>query len=253
VGAVFFPFPDDCAVPAHDASPQIGFMPGADFLTAWDAFWTTIVAPRGATPLRAALMVADQALAANTLMGTTNVVIVTDGEPNCSGGDSDEDEPLSNLEPMVTTWSAMGVSTYVVGLPGADNANAVAILDGLAAAGGTSAHIPASDPMTLQVELAKIIGESVSTNFDSCRIGLPRVPPNLDDVNLLVVESGAEQSVARDLGTGGGWTITPDGTEIVLQGLFCDLAREGEYDKISVVFGCVDVPPLPPPVPMVPM
>ena len=38
-------------------------------------------------------------------------------------------------------------------------------------------------------------------------------------------------------------------TEIVLQGELCNQARLGTYDKISVVFGCVDLPPLKPPKP----
>jgi hypothetical protein len=55
--------------------------------------------------------------------------------------------------------------------------------------------------------------------------------------------------VARDLGASGGWTLTPDLSQIVLQGTFCDLAKMGAYDKISVAYGCVDFPPLPPPPP----
>jgi hypothetical protein len=63
------------------------------------------------------------------------------------------------------------------------------------------------------------------------------------------VACGTEQAVARDLGTGGGWTLRNNNTEIVLQGELCNQARIGTYDKISVVFGCVDLPPLPPPKP----
>ena len=95
-----------------------------------------------------------------------------------------------------------------------------------------------------------IISESVSTSFDTCTIGLPSRPPDLDDVHLTVVQAGVEKEVGRDLGTGGGWTIKPDGSEIVLQGLLCQLAKEGEYDKLGIVIGCIDLPPLPPPKPM---
>ena len=109
-------------------------------------------------------------------------------------------------------------------------------------------HIPASDPMALETGLATIIGESVSSSI-SCHIGLPEEPPNPDDVHLVVIENGVEQDVGRDLGTGGGWAMSADNTEIVLQGLFCDLAQQGQYEKISVVFGCVELPPLDPPVP----
>lgn len=262
-GAIFFPDTptgnDNCSVPTFTSTPQIAFMDGPAFLTAWEGYWNAAVADPntcndrnnnavdGATPLLTALGVGDAALASAPADGITNIVIITDGQPNCSGGNSQSDEPLTNLTPVVDTWLTAGYTTHVVGLPGV--ANAVPLLDGLALAGGSTQHIPANDPAALQAALAQIIGESVMTNFDSCRIGLPSQPPNLDDVVLTVIENGVEQSVARDLGTGGGWTIDPAGTEIVLQGLFCDLAREGQYDKIGVVFGCVELPPLPPPKP----
>ena len=79
---------------------------------------------------------------------------------------------------------------------------------------------------------------------------ITRSPPdNPDDVHVIVVENGKKQNVARDLGASGGWTINGDGTTIVLQGQFCQEAMIGTYEKISVEFGCVDLPPLPPPRP----
>jgi hypothetical protein len=263
VGAVFFPDTptgsDDCSVPAFGTAPQLGFMSGADFLAAWNSYWMTNIsggqicnrnmpnAIDGATPLLSALQVADGALNASALDNTTSIVIITDGQPNCSGGDSRTDEPLANLSPTVAAWQVAGYKTYVVGLPGLDGGG-LDLLNGLAMAGGTNMHIPASDPTSLQTNLAMIIGESVSSTI-SCHIGLPMEPPNPDDVHLVVVENGVEQDVGRDLGMGGGWAMNSDYSEIVLQGLFCDLAQQGHYDKISVVFGCVELPPLDPPVP----
>lgn len=262
VGAIFFPDTPtggNCSVPQIDSAPQIGFMPGTDFLAAWSAYWNAAEADpdtcdngenavNGATPLLGALQAADAALNGAALQNTTNIVVITDGEPNCSGGNSRTNEPLGNLTPTVSAWQLAGYKTYVLGLPGL-NDNALTLLDGLATAGGTTQHIPATDPTGLQNELAMIIGESVSSTFNSCRIGLPHEPPEPDDVHVVVVEGGVEKDVARDLGTGGGWAMAADHTEIVLQGLLCDLAQAGQYEKISVVFGCVDVPPLPPPEP----
>jgi hypothetical protein len=128
--------------------------------------------------------------------------------------------------------------------------DAVTVLDSVANAGGTTKHIPATDPATVQAELAKIIGESVTSNFESCMIPLDKKPPKPDDVNLLVTQNGMELSVDRDLGSAGGWVMTADQTHIVLQGTLCERARMGEYENITVVFGCVDVPKLPPPPPV---
>jgi hypothetical protein len=271
VGAVFFPDtptgPGDvgsagrnCSVPPFNSAPQIEFTDGTSFLAAWDSYWMAATSDgalcsqnaanpvNGATPLLGGIQVADGALTAAALQNTTNVVIITDGQPNCSGGDSRADEPLENLTPTIAAWLVAGYKTYVVGLPGVDEA--IPLLNGLAMAGGTAQYIPADDPAALQTNLAMIIGMSVTSSFTTCSIGLPEPPPNPDDVHLVVIEGGVEQDVAADLGASGGWTLATDGSEIVLEGQFCELAKQGQYEKISVVFGCVELPPLdPPPVP----
>jgi hypothetical protein len=228
------------------------FMPGPEFLAAWSAFWTPLVDADidGRTPLYEAMQSADALLDASTLQGTTRVVIITDGEPNCMTDDEAlPADQITFLSPSPTSWLTAGIQTHVVGLPGADQPNAVMILDGVATAGGTLQHISAADPSVLQTTLETIIGESVSSGFTTCEIALPKQPPNPKDVHVLVVENGLEQDVAADLGTGGGWTLAGDLTQITLSGPLCDLALMGQYEKISVVFGCVDAPPLPPPMP----
>jgi hypothetical protein len=271
VGALFFPHTDacegqdSCCVPAFGTAPQIDFMPGADFIGAWNDFWATAPAVNGSTPTLEALTAAGQALTdlGGTLTGTTTVVLITDGEPRCSAGEPQGGifgggatpeliaQWISLLSTLPAQWVAQGINTHVLGIPGADSAAGIQVLNGVALAGGTNQHISAADPMALQTELAKIIGESVTTSFNSCSIGLPMEPPDLDKVVLVVNEGGTEQSVARDLGTGGGWTLTGEGDEmqIILQGELCNQARLGTYSEISVVFGCVDLPPLPPPMP----
>jgi len=265
VAAIFFPHTpactddDSCCVPELGTAPQIDFMPGADFLAAWDGFWSTAAEVDGSTPTLEALQVAGAALAARagTLEGTTTVVLITDGDPRCSLEAASNDFPtveeiadrVLQLSALPTQWLTDGIATHVLGLPGTEAAHAVTVLNGIALAGGTTEHLSAADPMLLQNEIAAIVGESVTTSFDSCSIGLPHQPPNVDDVVLVVVESGVEQSVARDLGAGGGWTLVGSGDDmsIILQGELCNQARAGAYDKISVVFGCIDLPPLDPP------
>jgi hypothetical protein len=258
VGTVFFPDPTGCGggdcscnvPPFASTPPQIPFTPGPAFVTAWNGAYFPI--DNGNTPLSEGLQSADKALADNlaTLTGTTIVVVVTDGAPNCVLDDVAVSDQIAILAPLPTKWLGMGVRTYVIGLPGADQPDAVTVLDGVANAGGTTKHIPASDPTMVQNELAKIISESVTSNFESCMIPLEKQPPDPEDVNLLVTKDGMDLAVDRDLGDAGGWTMDQDMTHIVLQGRFCELARMGEYQNITVVFGCVDAPPLPPPPPV---
>ncbi|MDH5673284.1 MAG: VWA domain-containing protein [Myxococcales bacterium] len=238
VGAIIFPTDTNCAVEGLDSPLQIRFVKGSAFISAWDRFMGTNV-PNGGTPLGGGLIVADAALQESTLPGQTSVVVITDGAPNCDVA------PLSTLPPQ---WLAQGVRTHVVGLPGSESA--ITVLDDLASAGGTGQHLTPDDPRSLRRQLANIVSETVVSALSSCVIALDPPPPNLDDVHVVVTEAGVRTDAARDLGSGGGWTIAADGTEIELFGAFCDRGLAGEYDRISIEFGCVELPPLPPPPPL---
>jgi hypothetical protein len=239
VGAIIFPSDSGCGVDPIETQGQIRFLPGASFLTAWDRFMTTNVV-RGSTPLGEALLAADAALQAIDLDGQTSVVVLTDGEPNC------DNAPLMTLPPM---WLAQGIKTHVVGLPGSESA--VALLDQIAAAGGTDHHISPDDPRTLRKQLASIVGETVISALPSCTIPLDPPAPNPDDVHLVISADGERHEAARDLDDGGGWRINDDGDEIELYGNFCDQGLAGAYDRVSIEFGCLDLPPLEPPTPVI--
>jgi len=168
------------------------------------------------------------------------VVVLTDGEPNC------DNSSLSTIPPM---WLAQGIKTYVVGLPGSESG--VTTLDALATAGGTMTHLTPSDARTLRHQLANILSESVTSALPSCSVPLDPPAPNPDDVHVVVTEGGERKDAARDLGKGGGWSISSDGTQIDLVGSFCDQGLAGAYSRISIEYGCLDLPPLPPPPPVV--
>jgi hypothetical protein len=239
-GSLFFPNADGfdgCGVAAIDSGKQIGFQPGEQFVTAWNAYLGKNN-PGGFTPTGTAVQLADTALHDAKLSGTTAVVIITDGDPNCGTNDM-------QVNQFAAAWLVKGIKTYVIGLPGADAG--AGRLDALAAAGGTKNYLVPTDSAGLQTALATIVGSSVSSTIDTCRIDLPYRPPNLDDVTLVVVQDGMKQSVARDLGSSGGWTLDADSLEITMAGALCEQAKLGTYSKISVVFGCADLPPLPPP------
>lgn len=235
VGAIVFPTDSSCAVAALDSGQQIRFLPGPTFVATWDNFLAGN-APTGGTPLGGALMAADTALQNSTLPGRTHVVVLTDGAPGC------DTAPLTSLPPI---WFAQGIQTHVVGLPGSESA--ITVLDDLATAGGTMQHLTPEDARSLRRQLANIVSESVTSALPSCVIPLDPPAPEPDDVHVVVTEGGVRQNAERDLGDGGGWRITADGSEIELYGPFCDAGLAGEYQRIAIEYGCVDLPPLPPP------
>ncbi|MDH5674420.1 MAG: VWA domain-containing protein [Myxococcales bacterium] len=234
-----------CSVNPITEIDQIDFSPGPSFLTTFvgQAMTAPLYAPvpQGRTPLKEALQEANTALNAATLDGITSVVVITDGEPNC------EWDAATSLQ-IVGDWAAQGIRTYVVGLPGV-NGNATAVLNDLAMTGGTGQYISPADPGALEQALRDIATETVRSGFDSCDIIIDPPAEAPDKLHLVVTEGGKDQDVARDLGEGAGWTITDDGSSVTLEGALCDDATDGRFEALRFEFGCVDLPPLPPPMP----
>ena len=151
VGAILFPtgprsVPDTCADVAPIES-QIDFRDGRAFSSTWATLWTTTTVG-GSTPLDAAFTRADEALPRDDQV--TAVVVLTDGMPTCS-------EPVTAWD-RAASWRARGISTWVVGLPGA---HGLETLDRIARAGGTESSLSVDDPAALTEALGAIVGEVV--------------------------------------------------------------------------------------------
>lgn len=132
VGAIRFPMVTSCGVPDFRGGAQFGFELGQDFLARWIEGG---LAPEGGTPLAQAFIEADEAIARAGEMGLLedrfNVLVITDGEPNCEGN-------TELLTELPAKWRELGVATIVLGLPG--STEAATLLDAIAEAGGTHAH-----------------------------------------------------------------------------------------------------------------
>jgi hypothetical protein len=274
IGGIFFPSEkpgaDDnsvcivqgcsCSVEPYTSAEQLAFQPGAQALqkiqgpapsgapnpmygpvgmmAATDPNGT---ASLGQTPTSEAIAAADAMLQSSTIKVGTSVavIIVTDGEPNCRW-----DQTASTN--VVSSWSKLGIKTYVVGLPSNDiNANGKAVLNALAQAGGTMQYIDPSNAASLQQQLNSIVSTTITSGFDSCAIDLMPPTSSPDKLQLVVEETstpGVQESVPHDLG----WTVNTDGSHVELSGGLCDAAKSGQFSKITFTFGCKDIPPLPP-------
>ncbi|MCB9596784.1 MAG: VWA domain-containing protein [Sandaracinaceae bacterium] len=150
-GAILFPTsmerePGLCAE-VDPIGAQLPFRDGAAFLSAWRALWAHGEVG-GSTPLDVAFRRADEALPIDDEV--TAVVVLTDGMPTCAEATAAWD--------YAAEWSARGVQTWVVGLPGAFG---VDVLDQIAAAGGTGAALSVDDPAALTSALSGIVGDAV--------------------------------------------------------------------------------------------
>ncbi len=135
VGAIFFPTDRGCEVASLQSGAQIDFLPGGDYLAAWEASLQRY-GPDGSTPMSVAFIRADQAIARACAQGVLErpfkVVVLTDGEPNCDGD-------MRLLTEYPAKWARHGIKTYVVGLPGSDVASG--LLQSIAAAGQTDTFL----------------------------------------------------------------------------------------------------------------
>jgi hypothetical protein len=265
VGTVFFPRNDPnscvdptgiacvfvpglgCGVTPITSADQINFMPGPMFLTAFAGGGTGLPAPyapvlAGLTPLKEGLDQARNALAGATLSGITSVVVITDGDPNCAWD-------AAGARQIVTDWHAKGINTHVIGLPGTTGAGD-AVLRELAVAGGTGEYITPDDSKALEQKLGQIATETVQAGFDTCQIAISPPAAVPDKLHLIVTDNGMPQSVARDLAADYSWSVSAGGDMVTLEGRLCDDALGGRFEALRFEFGCVDVPPLAPPPPV---
>ncbi|MCA9594741.1 MAG: VWA domain-containing protein [Myxococcales bacterium] len=273
VGAALFPGTDSgngCGVgkqvfPTQQGDPPSYLQQGKDgpVLTALLATLASF-APKGGTPTTDTIKALTPTLTA--LPGDTNVVLATDGGPNCNLVTScTADACIPNIEgasiggvactpsfnccdesfiqgaglncldglaavAAVTVLANAGIKTYVVGMPG--STPYASVLDALAVAGLTDRptspkYYPVTDSDNLTQTL-KAIGVKIAV---SCTVELGEAPPDPDLVNVYFDTKVVPQSDVD------GWVWTDD-TTIDIVGPACDELKSGDVVQVQVAAGC---------------
>jgi hypothetical protein len=251
---------DHCGAGHEVMSLRLGDDSGATvaaFLAATD------FTPSGGTPTAATL----EALAPllQTFSGVTYAILATDGGPNCNASlTCDVDQCTMNLESQspcvpdgptnccdgnvlgcldgvktveaVSDLRAIGVRTFVIGIPG--SAPYADVLDNAAAAGGTarsSAPYYYSVDTADQSQLQSAI-ESVSLQSLNCAFTLAQAPANPAEVNVYV--GGA--LLPQNAGDGAdGWQL--EGMTLVFLGSSCQALEAQPNTQVAVYEGCPTV------------
>jgi hypothetical protein len=181
-------------------------------------------------------------MAANNPGQASAVLLVTDGLPvgpstNCNGVDPEDPQVVAGL---ASTGLAMGVSTFVVGLPGVDQAKANLI----AAAGGTGSAIlvgTTNVAVEFQNALSKVAGEAIPCDYD--------VPAEvisgeieLGKVNVEITPSSGDPYTLpydQDCSSGGWKYDDPTApTSIEICPSACNTIKADNGGSIRVVLGC---------------
>ena len=244
----FFPRPPD-AIPVCDQSayktPTVdyGALPGN---AAAIKLALTSETPSGFnTPMYPALggaLLESIDKAANSPGQVSAVLLVTDGKPEGPAAMCNSVDPTSPqvIADLAANGLAKGVATYVVGLPGVDQASANLI----AAAGGTGSAVlvgPTNVAVEFQKALAKISGSAVPCTYDipaeviSGEIALSKV-------NVLATPSVGmpTQLVYDPTCANAGWRYDAEvpPTQIELCPAACTMLKADNGGSIKVVLGC---------------
>lgn len=210
--------------------------------------------PYGNTPLVGATILGYQYLLdemrQGALPGESFVVLVTDGRETCRP--SEVDKLLKTDAP--TALEKLGVRTYVIGVPGSEQARE--FLSGLAEAGGT---VRSADcyygpkntdgnchfDMTTSTNFGRDLVESLSqinAEVLSCSFSIPETtggaPVDLTQVNVSL-NGQRLPFIASDPCTSAteGWQYTLGNASIRLCGAACTKAQQPGSD-VSIILGC---------------
>ncbi len=155
------------------------------------------------------------------------VVLLTDGQPNCSGS-------IADVTAKIQALADTGVATYVIGY----NYNGSALGD-WAVAGGTGDYFEASDTDSLQTQMASILDGVVACDYE---LSEPVQDPSYVRVSVDGIDRPLDYA-------DNGWSLGSDGLTITLTGAACsDLQAPGDHAlAIAVECEVVVVPPPPPP------
>jgi von Willebrand factor type A domain len=192
--------------------------------------------PGGYTPTAATLDAALAVIGAPTtadqdLSTVKYVLLVTDGDPNCSPGfqpgmgmGGSNEDPVARMESIaaIEKLTDAGIKTYVVGYETAGT-NFAAQLDLMAAAGGTG------EDMHRSVESAADLAatfEELASNATTCSY---RLVEKVDVSFVSVTVGGKARKYETD------WRLESDERTVTLVGTACEDARKGGVFTVDVV------------------
>lgn len=229
--ALFAGASDNCAPP--DLKLAVGSHSASVFQAAY-----ANARPNGYTPMRLALerprtqKWLTDAKDANDAKRSKNVLLVTDGQPNCRAGsrrgtDSDVTATVAEAKQLY----ASGVKIYVVGFGSGVSATT---LDQIAAAGHTN-NPNDSSHRYFQANNAQDLSKAllaIGAQVTSCTLDLTGRPGDVTRIYVLV---GGKAMVRNDAD---GFSYDAKNNTIQLKGAACSAVKKAPSPAVKVIFGC---------------
>jgi len=235
-GLIFFG--DEVKSCTPGTAPDVDITPGASSQLIQAAFNGVLFTGSTGTPTTAVMNSAVQYLQGLTDPNPKYLLLATDGEPNCAGGNVNAND-ATGAENAVAGANTAGFPTFVVGIATATDAmatntlNAMAVNGGEAQTGAATQYYSVTDTASLETVLAQIVGKTVS-----CTIPLTGVSGDLDKVAVSAKDaSGNAIEIMQD--PVNGWSYTdPTKTAIILNGDACNNLKSVTYTGFQFIYTC---------------
>ena len=201
--------------------------------------------PSGATPTTATIQNAVTYMKTLTDANPKYLLLATDGEPNCLGGNSKNTDDTGAINAIANAKTA-GFPTFVVGIGNVSTStttlNSMAVAGGYPQTGAATQYYAVVDTASLETALTQIVGMVAS-----CTISLANTPSGQWTIAIFAKENGTAVQIQSS--TTNGWTYT-DSTKssITLVGTACDDLKNGTYTNLQFVYTCEGGVIAPPPI-----
>jgi len=185
--------------------------------------------PGGFTPTTAGLQSAGRYLMGLTDANPKFIVLATDGQPNCGGGNQGTTDDQAAID-TVGGLAGAGIPVFVIGVA-TQGSTADATLSSMATAGGKPrAATPPYYPVAVGADLVAAL-QAIGSQVISCTFEIP-VPP---DPNNIAVDADGMR-VPKD--PSNGWSYGPNMTSIQLNGSWCTNLQNGTVTSVEATFAC---------------
>jgi hypothetical protein len=185
------------------------------------------------TPTQDALRKAVAFMMANPTPHPKYLVLATDGQPNCAGGQVTTNNDTAGSVQAAAASLAAGIPVFVVGVATSGDAMAESALNQMADKGGRPRNDPTTKyyPVASRDQLVTTL-ETITGQIASCTFPLDKPPPAPNNVAVNIDGMRVQPDPVN------GWSYGAGNRSIVLNGALCEKLKSGAAKNVQIIYGC---------------
>jgi len=220
-------------------APAVPITPGESYPLIEQSFAAVQFTGQPGTPTAGAVRNAANYLRTVADDNPKYLLLATDGEPNCAGGNNLMLADADGAANAVANARTQGMDTFVIGIATSTDEDATNALNQAAQAGGhpqqgaATEYYSADDTATLEAALTEIVSIAMS-----CTISLADTPQGEWEIAISATNpAGDTVQVLPDAENGWAFSDTSR-TSITLVGTACESLKNGDYKDFNFVYTC---------------